>query len=88
MLSFFFFFFLITLKTPRGSPRTPTNAACLSNCPWHGTSQQVHEQQILHIEFGVFGEENDVENRNPAADALCQKRSGYSVEPASSALEH
>ena len=70
-----------------------TNVACLSNCPWHGTSEQVHEQQILHIELGVFGEENDLENRNPAAGALSQKRSRrdqscYSVGPASNAHIH
>ena len=35
----------------------------------------MHEQQILHIELGVFGEENDLENRIPPADALYQRRS-------------
>ena len=48
---------------------------------------------LLQIELGVFGEENDLENRNQVVDALCQKRSRRhksccSVEPASSVLEH
>ena len=58
----------------------PNQRCLLPNCPWHGTSEPVHEQQKYNIKLGVSGGEKELENSNPAADALCQKRSSW-AEP-------